>query len=230
MPKVYFKKLLEVVCFSVDSCVKAQEFGADRIEFCANYSLGGLTPDHEEILYAKELLNIPLHIIIRPREGNFTYTSEEIEIMKEDILFCKAHGISGVVFGVLNSKNEVDETICKELLELSMPMSVTFHRAIDECKNIDDAFINLIKLGFTRVLTSGGKKSALDGINEIKKCQIKFGDDIIIMPGGGIRSLNIENIISVTNCWEYHSAAIIGETNLVNESEVKSIKEKIHKC
>jgi copper homeostasis protein len=230
MPKVYFKKLLEVACFSVESCIKAQESGADRIEFCANYSLGGITPNHEEILRANELLNIPLHIIIRPRGGNFTYTAEEISVMKNDILFCKANGINGVVFGVLNSENEIDETICKELIELSMPMSITFHRAIDECKNIEDAFINLIKLGFTRVLTSGGRKSALDGIIEIKNCQIKFGDDIILMPGGGIRSSNIENIISETNCHEYHSAAIVYDTDLVNDFEVKLLKEKIHKC
>ena len=111
-----------------------------------------------------------------------------------------------------------------------MPMSITFHRAIDECKNIEDAFINLIKLGFTRVLTSGGRKSALDGIIEIKNCQIKFGDDIILMPGGGIRSSNIENIISETNCHEYHSAAIVYDTDLVNDFEVKLLKEKIHKC
>ena len=153
MPKVYFKKLLEVACFSVESCIKAQESGADRIEFCANYSLGGITPNHEEILRANELLNIPLHIIIRPRGGNFTYTAEEISVMKNDILFCKANGINGVVFGVLNSENEIDETICKELIELSMPMSITFHRAIDECKNIEEAFINLIKLGLKRLLT-----------------------------------------------------------------------------
>lgn len=230
MPKVYFKKLLEVACFSVESCVKAQESGADRIEFCANYSLGGITPNHEEILRAKDLLNIPLHIIIRPRGGNFTYTTEEINVMKNDILFCKANGINGIVFGVLNSENEIDETICKELIELSMPMSITFHRAIDECKNIEGAFINLIKLGFTRVLTSGGRKSALDGIKEIKNCQMKFGDDIIIIPGGGIRSSNIESIISETNCWEYHSASIVDDTDLVNDFEVKLLKEKIHKC
>lgn len=227
MPKVYCKTLLEIACFSVESCIKAQEFGADRIEFCSQYAQGGITPDYEDIIRAKKLLHIPLHVLIRPRGGIFFYTPEEIEVMKKDILFCKAQGVEGVVFGVLNEDYTIHETVNKQLVDLSKPMSITFHRAIDECVNSEDAFKKIIDLGFTRVLTSGNKSKAIEGLNQLKMLQNKFGNEIIIIPGGGIRSSNIEEIIFETTCKEYHSAAIVDETEQINISELISIKTKM---
>jgi copper homeostasis protein len=106
-------------------------------------------------------------------------------------------------------------------------MSTTFHRAIDECVNSEDAFKKIIDLGFTRVLTSGNKSKAIEGLNQLKMLQNKFGNEIIIIPGGGIRSSNIEEIIFETTCKEYHSAAIVDETEQINISELISIKTKM---
>ena len=227
MPKVYYKNCLEIACFSVEAGVIAEKCGADRIEFCADYEAGGTTPSHEDIVRARELIKIPIHVIIRPRGGNFTNTVEEIEIMKNDILFCKMNGIDAVVFGVLNSFNKIDLVINKELLELAKPMSATFHRAVDECENIEEAFTDLINLGFKRVLTSGGKKNATEGINELKALNEKFGTEITIIPGGGIRSSTIENLMQETGCIDYHSAAITDNSNSIDFKEIQRLREKI---
>lgn len=224
MPNISSNKLLEIACFNIESCLLAQDAGADRIEFCADYSLGGITPQHHDILKAKQLLHIPLHIIIRPRGGDFVYSNEEIEIMKNDILFCKQNHINGVVFGVLNQNKKIDNQINKELVELAGDMSTTFHRAIDECDDIKEGITDIISLGFNRVLTSGGKQNAIEGIKVLKSLQEEYNKNISIIPGGGIRSSNVKEVIQQTNCTEYHSAAITTKTDIVNSEEVKQLK------
>jgi copper homeostasis protein len=202
----------------------AQQSGADRIEFCADYSIGGITPNHKEILKAKELLHIPLHVIIRPRGGDFNYSQSEIKLMKKDIEFCKTNSIDGVVFGVLSNDQKINNPINKELVDLAGNMSTTFHRAIDECNDIQEAMNEIISLGFKRVLTSGGKSNALEGIEVLEDCQRKFGDQIIIIPGGGIRHSNLQELIRETNCKEYHSAAITYKNEEIDIEEVKQLK------
>jgi copper homeostasis protein len=219
-----FKYVLEIACFNVQSCELAQEAGADRIEFCDNYSLGGITPSQTDIFEVKKLLQIPLHVIIRPRGGNFVYDTEEIEMMKHDILFCKEHNINGVVFGVLNPDNTIDVKANKELVELAKPMSVTFHRAIDECVDIKKALGEIIGLGFNMVLTSGGKQNALEGIETLKNCQEKFGEKITIIPGGGIRSNNIGLIAKETGCIQFHSAALTNSSDIADANEIKYLQ------
>jgi copper homeostasis protein len=113
MPNILSNKLLEIACFNIESCLLAQEAGADRIEFCTDYSLGGITPQHHDILKVKQLLHIPLHIIIRPRGGDFVYSNEEIKTMKNDILFCKANNINGVVFGALTEAKKINKALIK---------------------------------------------------------------------------------------------------------------------
>ena len=227
MPNILSNKLLEIACFNIESCLLAQKAGADRIEFCADYSVGGLTPNRADILKAKELLHIPLHVIIRPRGGNFDYSKAEIETIKNDILFCEKHHINGVVFGVLTQNKKISIIINKELIELAGNMSTTFHRAIDECADMIEAMNDIISLGFNRVLTSGGKSSALEGVAILKNCQNSFGKNIIIIPGGGIRSNNLAQIATQTNCKEFHSAAITQNTEFVNATEVSLLKEKL---
>ena len=225
MQKAYCNNLLEVACFNIESCILAQEAGADRIEFCSDYSVGGLTPSYEDIIKVKEKLHIPLHVIIRPHSKNFSYSQEDISVMKAAVLFCKNHHIDGVVFGVLDNNQKISIEINKELIELAGTMSTTFHRAIDESENIENGIQDLISLGFKRVLTSGGKQNALEGIEILKKLQEKFGQQIIIIPGGGIRSSTIEQIIKQTNCIEYHTAAITDFSEKVNPDEIKKLKE-----
>ncbi len=219
-----FKYVLEIACFNVQSCAQAQEAGADRIEFCDNYSLGGITPSQADIIEAKKLLHIPLHVIIRARGGNFVYDTDEIEMMKHDILFCKEHNIDGVVFGVLNSNDTIDVKANKELVELAKPMSVTFHRAIDSCENIEKSLEEIIEIGFNKVLTSGGKQNALEGIKTLKKCQEEYGEKITIIPGGGIRINNIGLIAKETGCIQFHSAALTNSSDIVDANEIKNLK------
>lgn len=221
------KYKLEIACFNLESCLAAQNAGADRIEFCANYWLGGITPNHHDILKAKELLHIPLHIIIRPRGGDFNYSQSEIELMKKDIEFCKANSIDGVVFGVLTNNKKINNLINKKLIDISANMSTTFHRAIDECVDIQEAMNNIISLGFKRVLTSGGKSNALEGIDILKNCQSEFGNQIIIIPGGGIRHSNLQELIRETDCKEYHSAAITHKNEAIDPEEVKQLKSML---
>lgn len=227
MQKTSYSKLLEVACFNLDSCLLAQKAGADRIEFCADYSVGGLTPNIADIIKAKEALNIPVHVIIRPRGGDFVYNEGELTQIKQDILFCKAHEINGVVFGALTPDHKIDTEVNKVLVDLAGEMSTTFHRAIDECGNIEEAMNDLIGLGFKRVLTSGRKANASEGRQQLKQLQEEFGEKIIVIPGGGIRSTNIEQLISETGCFEFHSAALTSGSELVDIEEVKKLHEKI---
>lgn len=227
MPNTSSKYVLEIACFNVQSCLIAQEAGADRIEFCVDYNSGGITPAKTDIIEVKKLLQIPLHVIIRPRGGNFIYSNEEIEIMKNYILFCKQHHIDGVVFGILKPDITINTNANKELVELAKPMSVTFHRAIDECIDIEKALDEIIGLGFNKVLSSGGKQSALAGIETLKNCQEKFGEKITIIPGGGIRSNNIELIVKETKCKQFHSAALSNSIDITDVLEVKKLKEHL---
>ncbi len=218
------KKKLEIACFNLESAILAEKAGADRIEFCDNYNAGGITPSHETIKKAAHKIKIPVHVIIRPRGGDFVYTIHELEQMKKDIEFCKAQHIQGIVFGCLTVQNEIDLHVCMELMELAKPMNVTFHRAIDYCEDIYSQLEILLALGITRVLTSGTQSSAIEGGDIINQLQTKFGNHIIIMPGGGIRSTNLERVLKQTHSKEIHSAAITDNSDTCNEQEIKKMK------
>jgi copper homeostasis protein len=227
MPNTSSKYVLEIACFDVESCLLAQNAGANRIEFCSNYSLGGITPNHNDILKARELIQIPLHVIIRPRGGDFCYSIQEVEIMKHDILFCEKNKIDGVVFGVLNNKNQINYSLNSELIELAKKMNTTFHRAIDECIDVNKSFNQLIELGFSHVLTSGGKGNAEQNYLQLKETQSQFGEKIQIISGGGVRSYNIDKILNNTSINQFHSAAITDLSHKVDVNEIKLLLEKL---
>jgi copper homeostasis protein len=217
-------KILEIACFNVESALIAQSSGADRIELCENYEEGGLTPSQKIILETRDKIQVPLHVIIRPRAGDFVYSIPEIEEMKKSILFCKEHKIDGIVLGVLTGANEIDGSACNALIELAKPMSLTFHRAVDQCINLDKAFENLVQMGIERVLSSGCKNSAVEGIVQLKKLQEKYGEKIVIMPGGGIRSSNIKRLLE-SGCKEFHSAALMHGEKIADAAEIKKLKQ-----
>lgn len=216
--------LLEIACFSLESCHNAQFAGADRIEFCRNYEEGGLTPAPDDILKLKFESKIPIHVIIRPRPGNFVYDSSELKQMKRDISYCRNNGIDGVVFGILKTNGKVDEEACKELLRAANPMSCTFHRAIDDCADIFESVEALITLGFDSVLSSGGKTKAPEGKEVLKKLQDRFGRKINIIAGGALRSENIKDIFETSGCRHFHSSALIDGENAANISEIRKMK------
>jgi copper homeostasis protein len=214
--------LLEIACFNLESCLIAQKAGAHRIELCENYKAGGITPSEQLILEARRKIQTDLFVMIRPRGGNFIYSEIELEEMRSQIEFCKELKCNGFVFGILTSENKVDSIRCKELVELAKPLPCTFHRAFDEIENQEEALEEIIKCGFKRILTSGKKKTAIEGSSKIVDLIQRSKNRIQIMPGGGIRSTNISEL-KKTGATEFHSAAITNPNETVNETEIKNI-------
>ncbi|MBI9055002.1 MAG: copper homeostasis protein CutC [Bacteroidales bacterium] len=197
---------LEVCANSVESAIMAQKGGAHRVELCDNIYEGGTTPSYGSILIARETLNIDLNIIIRPRGGDFYYSDLEFEIMKKDVEFAKQVGVDGVVIGLLNTDGNIDKKRTAELVKLANPMSVTFHRAFDVCNDPFQALEDIINCGCNRILTSGQKNKAFDGIVLIRTLVEKANDRIIIMSGSGINEDNISEIHHKTDANEFHAS------------------------
>ena len=188
--------IIEVCAESYEYALKAEKAGADRIELCKDLHLDGLTPDYESAKKTIDSLNIPVFILIRPREGNFIYAHKEFELMKSDIIKFKEMGCKGIVSGVLNNDNSIDIKKTRELVELSRPLEFTFHRAFDKVNNPLYEIENLIGLGIDRVLTSGQKEKAIDGLVLLKQLNSISNNRIKIMPGSGINKSNIVNFVN----------------------------------
>ncbi len=188
--------IIEVCAESYEYAVKAEEAGADRIELCKDLHLDGLTPDYGSAKRTIDTLNIPVFILIRPREGDFVYSNKEFELMKRDIAKFKEMGCKGIVSGVLNDDNSIDIKRTKELVELSRPLEFTFHRAFDIVKNPLHEIENLIELGIDRVLTSGQKNKALEGMELLEELKNISKNRIVIMPGSGISPMTIKKFKS----------------------------------
>ena len=201
------KFLLETIAFNIESCKIAQAAGADRIELCDNPGEGGTTPSYGFIKAARQILKIDLFPIIRPRGGDFFYSDEEFEIMKTDIQVCKEFSCDGIVFGILNDDATIDKIRCKILVQLAYPMSVTFHRAFDRVTDPSQALEDVIECGFERILTSGFYPTAMEGADNLKKLIQVADERIVIMPGSGIRSFNIKQLMESTNAIEFHTSA-----------------------
>ncbi|MBE9468266.1 MAG: copper homeostasis protein CutC [Bacteroidetes bacterium] len=201
------KKKLEICCYSIDSAIKAEKAGADRIELCDNYSEGGTTPSYAAIEYSVNKLNIPVNIIVRPRGGDFLYSSAEYELIKNDVLKIKELEANGVVIGFLKKNGEIDIERTKEIVNLAKPMQVTFHRAFDMCKNQHKALQQLIDVGVDRILTSGAENTALKGIDLLKELVEKADNRIVVMPGCGVDEKNLKKLVLKTKAGEFHSSA-----------------------
>ncbi|MEO8412978.1 MAG: copper homeostasis protein CutC [Ginsengibacter sp.] len=200
---------LEIIGFNLESCLIAQEAGAHRIELCDNPTEGGTTPSYGFIKAAREQLSIELYIMIRPRGGDFLYSDDEFEIMKADILVCKQLGCDGIVTGMLTLDGNVDMEKCKELIALAYPLGVTFHRAFDRAKDPFKAMEDIMTMGCERILTSGQRPKATDGVQVIKELIVQAGNRIIIMPGSGVNAGNITSLAESTGAVEFHSSASI---------------------
>ena len=191
------KYKFEICTNSVESCLAAQQGGADRVELCAGIPEGGTTPSYGEIKMARELLSIRLHVIIRPRGGDFLYTPLEQSIMLHDIDMARQLGADGVVFGCLTPDGDIDLPLMERLMKASEGMSVTFHRAFDMCRNPRKALEKIIALGCDRILTSGQQATAEKGISLLKELNVQADGRIIIMPGCGVNSDNIRKIAAL---------------------------------
>lgn len=198
---------LEIIGFNIESCAIAQAAGADRIELCDNPAEGGTTASYGFIKAARKILHIDLFPIIRPRGGDFLYSDEEFEIMKTDVQLCKELGCNGVVIGMLSADGTVDKKRCSQLVEIAYPLGVTFHRAFDRCVDPLSALKDIIDIGCERILTSGLKTAAPDAIELLSQLVKEANEDIIIMPGSGVRSSNILDLAKETGATEFHSSA-----------------------
>lgn len=198
---------LEICANSVASCLEAQKGGAWRVELCAAIPEGGTTPSYGDIALARELLQIKLHVIIRPRGGDFLYSPLEHRIMLKDIENAHRLGADGVVIGCLTPEGEVDMARNRELMNAAAGMSVTFHRAFDMCRDPYDSLERIIELGCDRLLTSGQQPRAEDGIELLQELVGKAGDRIIIMPGSGVNANNIAKLAKETGAREFHLSA-----------------------
>lgn len=218
-------KNLEIACFNYESALIAEQGGANRIELCSSYSVGGLTPEMATLKKTLSKVNIDVFVMIRPRAGNFVYTQLEFEQMKATIKSFKSLGISGFVFGILDKASEVNMEQNKELVQLANPLPCSFHRAYDRTTNSLIALEQIINCGFKAILTSGSKATAIEGISELKILVEKSKNRITIMPGGGVRSSNIKLLAEQLNSNWFHSSAISDHSQFANLQEVIDLKE-----
>ena len=235
--------ILEIAAFTLHGAIEAYKTGAHRIELCDNPSDGGTTPSYGMMVEAKKNIRIPIFPIIRPRGGNFVYSKEEIESIKNDIELCKELKFEGIVIGCLNENGEIAIALMNKLVQLAFPMNVTFHRAFDRTADPLIALEQIIDSGCKRILTSGQYSTVTDGKDNLKKLIEKADNRIIIMPGSGLNSQNIREIATYTKAKEFHTAARISQYDknifspptmngslsytTVNRDEIKSILDEL---
>lgn len=199
-----------------EEAILAEERGANRIELCSDLANDGLTPSFELMKKTISNLKIPVMTMVRPRAGNFVYSEEEIREMKSEIDLAKKAGAAGIVFGLLTSDNKIDIKNTQILADYAVPLPVTFHKAIDELENPVDGVIELLKIeNIKRILTSGGKPTAWEGQETIRKMIQAAGDKIIILVAGKVLDSNVEEIRKITGVRELHGRRIVGELSLL---------------
>ena len=196
----------------VASAIAAESGGADRVELCDNLAVGGTTPSAGTIAESCRRLSIPVHVLIRPRAGDFTYSEPEIAVMRHDIVVAKAMGAAGVVLGVLNDEAAIDRELTAVLVALARPLRVTFHKAFDQTRGLLEALDILIDLGVERVLTSGGRLTAFEGIEALANLVDRAGDKIAVLAGGRLSTSNLEAVIRQTGINEVHLGSATSRT------------------
>ena len=220
----YFEsKKLEIIAYCIEACSIASSAGADRIELCDNPGDGGTTPSFGMVSKALEISNIPVYPMVRPRGGDFLYSDREFDIMRNDVMHFRSLGCKGVVLGLLDQDGNVDESRTRMLVESAGDMEVTFHRAFDRARNPLESLEAVIRTGCRRILTSGGFPTAPEGLKILQELNVKASGRIIIMPGSGVRSHNIREILDETGCQEIHSSASINQ-----ETGMRYLNANIH--
>ncbi|MDE6322924.1 MAG: copper homeostasis protein CutC [Paramuribaculum sp.] len=202
------ERILEICCGDINSVIAAEKGGADRIELCSALESGGLTPSVGLVRKAVETChNAKVHVLVRPRAGDFLYTAEEVSVMLDDIAEIRSAGADGIVIGALTSEGNVDMEICRKLMNAAKGMSVTFHRAFDMTDHPERALEDIIKLGCDRVLTSGCAPSLLKGAETVRSLLATAGNRITILGGCGVTPENVLAIIEQTGLRELHASA-----------------------
>jgi len=203
--------LLEIVASTVDDCIAGETGGADRIELCAAVATGGLTPSLGILIEAKKRLRIPVLAMIRPRAGGFCYSEADCAAMQCDAALLLEHGADGIVFGSLRPDGSVDTTRCSTMLHIAGRRQTVFHRAFDVVPDPVRSLEELIDLGVSRVLTSGQQKTALAGSDLIRQLITQAGGRAEILPGGGVRAHNVQQLVEATRCTQVHMTALAAQ-------------------
>jgi copper homeostasis protein len=201
--------VLEICVDSVESALAAQRGGADRVELCCNLPDGGLSPSSGLIATVRKAISIDLHVMIRPRSGDFFYTDDEFQTMRLDIVMSKQLGADGVVLGILDLDGRVDIERTRQLVDVAAPMKVTYNRAFDMSSDLFQSLRDLKMAGIHSVLTSGGQQTAAEGAGTLKRLVAAARDGaggIGIMAAGGIEDSNVATLIKQTSVREIHAS------------------------
>jgi len=202
------RPLLEICVTSLDYALAAQRAGADRIELCSDLKTGGVTPGGRLMETAREQLHIPIHVLIRPRPGDFVYSAREFRAIRQSIQTAQRLKLDAIVVGILDRNSRVDIVRTRELVELAHPLPVTFHRAFDRTDRSRDALEAVIQTGARRLLTSGGGPKATGGLANLARLVSEAGSRLIIMAGGGIAPANIPRVLRSTQVRELHGTLL----------------------
>jgi copper homeostasis protein len=213
----------------------AERGGAARIEFCSNARAGGTTPARELLRAVRERVRLHIFSMVRPRGGNFFYSKAEFEAMLRDIDAAKEFRMDGVVLGLLDDEGQVDIVRTKELVERARPLSVTFHRAFDECADLHKSLEDVIQTGTARLLTSGGRQTAPEGLGVLGELVRITGERLIVMPGSGLHAGNVRETVQKTGAREYHaglSSVVADPANNLGafEKEVRKLAAVLTNC
>ncbi len=198
----------EVVVYNIVSALRAQEGGADRIELCDNPAEGGTTPSFAMIEQVRQNISMDVYVMLRPRGGDFCYNNYEFHIMKRDLFQCQRLSVDGLVFGILTEEGKIDKKRCKELIAIARPLKVTCHRAFDMTRDPFEALEDCIEAGFDRILTSGHRPTAIEGVDLIAELVRKAEGRITIMAGSGVNEDTVGEIVSATGVNEIHFSAV----------------------
>ncbi|MBM6648929.1 copper homeostasis protein CutC [Bacillus sp. RIT 809] len=221
--------MLEVIATCLEDVKRIEKAGGNRIELISSYTEGGLTPSYAFIKKAVEAVQIPVHVMIRPHAKSFTYTEEEIEMMKEDIVVAQNLGAAGVVLGVLNEQNEVDEEKLADLLSVVDGINVTYHRAIDDTENPVEAMKALKKFNkVTHVLTSGGQGNVVDNIPVLTEMQKESEGNIQLVVGSGVTKENVKKLLDETGITQAHVGTAVREgKSCFSEIDLNLVQELV---
>jgi copper homeostasis protein len=219
------RPLIEVCVDSVETALAAEAGGAARVELCDNLGEGGTTPGAGAIAAVRERLRIPLHVIIRPRGGDFCYSDAELDVMTRDVAVARQSGADGIVIGVLLSDGRVDVERTRALIALARPLSVTFHRAFDTTRDPFEALESLIDLGVDRILTSGHRPSVIEGLDLIAELVRRAERRIVIMACGGIDARNIVQVARASDVRELH----VGQRSVPDPGRVAALIDALHR-
>jgi copper homeostasis protein len=199
---------VEVVTYTLDGALRAQEGGADRIELCDGPGDGGTTPSYGMIESVRQHVSMDVFVMIRPRGGDFHYSNYEFHAMKRDISQCQKISVDGVVLGILNTDGTIDKKRCKELIDKARPLKVTCHRAFDMTRDPFEALEDCIEVGFDRILTSGQQMQAVQGVDLLTELIKRAAGRIAIMPGSGVNENTVQEVVSKTGAEEIHCSAM----------------------